>query len=196
VALVVFANDLRLRRRHPLPLVAATGFAALAVVVAASRNPQWVARFDRAIAAAFLAACLLGSLARELLTAIGRQQVTAKRSTTMAFRDHQARVALRWSLAIGLIAVSFTFGALARGRATDTVFDWLLPMVLVVFAAAPSAAPERADRDGEVRSARDVLDGFVSHQSFPSRSETARPRPLRPVPTSPTDPGADSFGSD
>jgi hypothetical protein len=186
VALTVFANNLRLRRRDPLPPVAAIGFAGLAVVVAAAHDPQWVGRFDRTIAAAFLAACLLASFAREPRTVVwGRQRVTAKRSPTMAFRDQPGRLALRWSLASGLIAVSFTVGALVGGRAGDTVFDWLLPMVLIVLFATRPVAPERAGIDDEVASAMDVLDGFVSHQSCVPRSRTARPQPLRLVPTSP-----------
>ncbi|HTW09197.1 MAG TPA: hypothetical protein VME46_16950 [Acidimicrobiales bacterium] len=165
VAMAVFGNDLRLHSRHALPPVAAAGFGSLTVAIVALHDPQWVGRFDRTIAAAFLAGCLLGSLAREPLTAgYGRQRVTPRRAASAAFRDHQARVALWWSSAIGLIAVSFTLGALVRGRAADTVFNWLLPMVLIVFAASRPAAFQQADLDEEVSWALDVVDVFTSHE--------------------------------
>jgi len=181
IALAIFANDTRLHRGGLLPRVATALFTSLLVASAALGEDQWMQRFDRAIAVAVLATCLTGSLARERLAHSGTQEEPTGLSTANAHRDRYLKTMGRWSLAMGLTAVSYGIdGALARAPATDTVFDWLLPIILVVAAVnwSPKAPPTTVG--DEVAPALDLLEGFVSHPALPHLTKMAAAKPVLP----------------
>jgi hypothetical protein len=122
-------------RRPVLELGAAGLFGALALA-GGLLAPGWthaVSPFGRAVALGFLALGTFASLGTRPVTEhYTRDRVPDSELGTGAFRGANVALTAGWSAASAALAASFSAGALLPGFFTTTVFNWLLPLLVVL----------------------------------------------------------------
>jgi hypothetical protein len=139
------------RRPKVLEIGAVVAFAAFcAVAFAASPAPHWVSQYARAIAAALLALIAFGSL---LLTPFteqyARESVPREFWSTSRFRRINRRLTLLWAFVFTAMVPSHVVAVRVGTSAANVIFNWLIPIVLVVWAAKRTAEISgSADRAG------------------------------------------------
>jgi hypothetical protein len=142
-AVAIALPSLTAGRPKMLELGAIAAFAGF-TVVAFSADPAtgaWVARYARAIAAGVLALISFGSL---LLTPFteqyARESVPRELWSSPRFKEINHRLTLMWSwVFVAMIPSHLIAGAIDTRRA-NTVFNWVVPIVLIVWAAKRTAA--------------------------------------------------------
>lgn len=128
-------------------IVAFAGFA----IVAFRADPATgalVARYARAMAAGVLALIAFGSL---LLTPFteqyARESVPRELWSSPRFRDINRRLTLMWAFVfVAMIPSHLIAGAIDTRRA-NTIFNWVVPIVLVIWAAKRTAAVSEAEHE-------------------------------------------------
>jgi hypothetical protein len=142
-AVAIALPSLTAGRPKMLELGAIAAFAGF-TVVAFSADPAtgaWVARYARGIAAGVLALISFGSL---LLTPFteqyARESVPRELWSSPRFKEINHRLTLMWSwVFVAMIPSHLIAGAIDTRRA-NTVFNWVVPIVLIVWAAKRTAA--------------------------------------------------------
>lgn len=120
-------------RRTPVGWVAMGVFGSLVVVaVLVARPHEWFEPTLRAIAVASLGLAALASLRRRPLSeAYTAERVPMHRRSEPAFLRVNRRITASWGVAAFLIAASFaTVGAMPSAVAL-TLFDWVVPIVVL-----------------------------------------------------------------
>jgi undecaprenyl pyrophosphate phosphatase UppP len=134
---VIAAPSLAAGRPKLLELGAILAFAGF-TVVAFSADPAtsaWIARYARAIAAGMLTLISFGSLlATPFTEQYARETVPHHLWSSPRFKDVNRRLTLMWSwVFVAMIPSHLIAGAIDTHRA-NTIFNWVVPAVLVVLA--------------------------------------------------------------
>lgn len=131
-------------------IVAFAGFAIVAFLADAATGAL-VARYARAMSAGVLALIAFGSL---LLTPFteqyARESVPRELWSSPRFKEINRQLTLMWAFVfVAMIPSHLIAGAIDTRRA-DTIFNWVVPIVLVIWAAKRTAAVSEAE-DGVAR---------------------------------------------
>jgi hypothetical protein len=142
-ALAIAVPSLAAGRPKLLELGAVLAFAGF-TVVAFTADPAasaWVARYARAIAASVLALISFGSLLVTPFTEqYARESVPRQLWGSSRFKAINRRLTLMWAwVFVAMIPSHLIAGAIDTRRA-NTIFNWVVPVVLVVWAAKRTAA--------------------------------------------------------
>lgn len=136
-----------------LEIGAIVAFAAFAIVafLADAATGALVARYARAVAAGVLALIAFGSL---LLTPFteqyARESVPRELWSSPRFKEINRQLTLMWAFVfVAMIPSHLIAGAIDTRRA-NTIFNWVVPIVLVIWAAKRTAAVSEAE-DGVAR---------------------------------------------
>lgn len=128
-----------LRTGHPKALELGTIIAFLAftiiALVADAETRDWLARYARGIAAALLALIAFGSLLRTPFTEqYARESVPEQHWSSPRFKSINHKLTTMWGCVFILMVPShIAAGAINTHRAA-TIFNWVIPIGLVVFA--------------------------------------------------------------
>jgi hypothetical protein len=142
-AVVIALPSVTAGRPKVLELGAVLAFAGF-TVVAFTADPAisaWVARYARAIAAGVLAVISFGSLLRTPFTEqYARESVPRRFWPSPRFKEINRRLTLMWAwVFVAMIPSHLIAGAINTHRA-NTIFNWVVPVVLIVWAAKRTAA--------------------------------------------------------
>ena len=142
-SVVIAAPSLLAGRPKLLELGAVAAFAgfACAAFLASPETGHWVAQYARAIAAALLALIAFTSLLFTPFTAqYARESVPRQFWSSPQFRQINRRLTLMWGCVFAaMVPAHLIAGAAATGPAS-LVFNWVIPVALVVWAAKRTAA--------------------------------------------------------
>ncbi len=142
-ALAIAAPSLAAGRPKLLELGAVLAFAGFTVVAftADPATSAWVARYARAIAASVLALISFSSLLVTPFTEqYARESVPRQLWGSARFKAINRRLTLMWAwVFVAMIPSHLIAGAIDTRRA-NTIFNWVVPVVLVVWAAKRTAA--------------------------------------------------------
>ncbi len=133
-----------LRAGHPKLLelgavVAFVGFTIVAVNADAATN-EWLARYARAVAAGVLALIAFGSLMLTPFTAqYARETVPEQFWSSPAFASVNRRITAIWGFVFLLMVPSHILAGAINTHRASTVFNWIVPIVLVAFAVKQTA---------------------------------------------------------
>jgi MFS family permease len=148
-AVVIALPSLTAGRPKVLELGAILAFAGFTVVAftADPATSAWVARYARAIAAGVLALISFGSL---LLTPFteqyARESVPRRFWSSPRFKEINRHLTLMWSwVFVAMIPSHLIAGAINTHRA-NTIFNWVVPIVLIIWAAKGTAALSTSER--------------------------------------------------
>jgi len=109
-------------------------FIALSLVIS-NGGVEW--RFARAVVTGTLSLVLLVTSWRSPLTeAYVRADSKPSLWSDPHFSTDNGRLARHWSAAFGVVAISFTFGAILRGSVATTLLNWLAPILVLALAVA------------------------------------------------------------
>jgi hypothetical protein len=115
------------------------GFTIVAFTVDAS-TAHWVERYGRAIAAALLALIAFGSL---LLTPFteqyARESVPREFWSSPRFAQVNRQLTLMWALVFTAMVASHVIAGALDTRRASTIFNWVVPIILIVWAAKRTA---------------------------------------------------------
>jgi hypothetical protein len=122
--------------------VAFAGFTVAAFAVDAS-TAHWLERYARAIAAALLAAIAFGSLLFIPFTEqYAREKVPRQYWNSPKFKAVNRQLTLLWAGVFSAMVVSHIIGGTINHRVTNIIFNWVIPIALVL--AAMKRVPEIA----------------------------------------------------
>jgi hypothetical protein len=130
---------------HPklLELGAVLAFVGFTVVAfgADASTTAWLGRYARAIAAGLLALIAFGSL---LLTPFteqyARESVPRAYWSSPTFKAVNRQLTLMWALVFTAMIPSHIIAGAIDTRRANTIFNWVIPVVLIVWAAKRTAA--------------------------------------------------------
>jgi hypothetical protein len=126
-----------------LELGAVTAFVGFAVVAFAAdaSTAAWLARYARAIAAGLLALIAFGSLLFTPFTEqYARESVPRRLWSSPRFVGINRQLTLMWAYVFtAMVPAHIIAGAVDTHRA-NTIFNWVIPIVLIVLAAKRTAA--------------------------------------------------------
>jgi hypothetical protein len=127
-------------------VVVFAGFAIVAFTVDASAA-AWVARYARAIAAALLALIAFGSLLVSPFTEqYARESVPREFWSSARFQQVNRRLTLMWALVFTAMVPSHVIAGAIDTRRANTIFNWVVPIILIVWAAKRTAELSAAER--------------------------------------------------
>jgi hypothetical protein len=140
-----------LRSGHPkvLELGAVVAFAGFTVValIADPSVTAWLERYARAISASLLALIAFGSLALTPFTEqYARESVQKQFWSSPRFKRVNRDLTLMWALVFLAMVPSHIVAGIVDTRRGNTIFNWVIPVALVVYAVK---------RTGRVTSAED-----------------------------------------
>lgn len=129
-------------------IVAFVGFTIVALTADAETR-EWLARYARGIAAALLALIAFGSLLRTPFTEqYARESVPSEYWSSPRFKAINRQLTTMWGLVFLLMVPSHVAaGAIDTHRAA-TIFNWVIPVGLVVIAVKLQEKLADADDDG------------------------------------------------
>lgn len=151
-AIAINLASLRAGRPKLLELGAIGAFAGLALagLLTDAATSEWLTRYARAIAAGLLALIAFGSLLWIPFTEqYARESVPRRLWSSPRFKRINRRLTVMWGLVFTVMIPSHILaGALDTHRA-NTIFNWVVPIVLVVWAVKRTAAISGATQDNE-----------------------------------------------
>lgn len=116
-------------------VAAFAGFTIVAFTVDAS-TAHWVERYARAIAASLLALIAFGSLPFTPFTEqYARASVPREFWSSSRFRQVNRQLTLMWALVFTTMVVSHVIAGAIDTRRANTIFNWVVPIILIVWAA-------------------------------------------------------------
>jgi hypothetical protein len=105
-----------------------------------------VARYARAIAAALLALIALGSLLFTPFTEqYARQSVPRELWSSPRFKQINRQLTLMWALVFCVMVPSHLIAGAVDTRQANLVFNWAIPIILIVWAAKRTGAVSGAE---------------------------------------------------
>jgi hypothetical protein len=121
--------------------IAFAGFTVVAFLVDAS-TAHWLSRYARAIAAALLALIALGSLLFVPFTEqYARERVPQQYWSSPRFKAINRRLTLLWAGVFAAMVVCHVIAGAVDKHITNVVFNWVIPIILVVSAVNRSSPP-------------------------------------------------------
>jgi hypothetical protein len=149
-AAVIALPSLTAGRPKALELGALLAFAGFTVVAftADPATSAWAARYARAIAAGVLALISFSSL---LLTPFteqyAKESVPRQVWSSPAFKQINRRLTLMWSWVFLAMVPSHLIAATIDTHRANTIFNWVVPVVLIVWAAKRTSALTSDERE-------------------------------------------------
>ena len=130
-------------------VAAFAGFTLAAFIVDAS-TAAWLARYARAIAAALLALIAFGSLLVTPFTEqYARESVPRRLWSSPRFVAVNRQLTLMWACVFTAMVPSHIVAGALDARRANTIFNWVIPIILIMWAAKRTAAVSDGQR-GEV----------------------------------------------
>jgi MFS family permease len=130
----------RLRVLEIGAIVAFVGFTVLAFIADPAAT-HWVSRYARAIAALLLALIAFGSLLFVPFTEqYARESVPREYWSTPRFKRINRRLTLMWGSVFLAMVASHTAAGAIDTRRGNTIFNWVIPIILIVWAVKRTAA--------------------------------------------------------
>jgi hypothetical protein len=121
------------------------GFAVVAFLVDAS-TAHWVARYARGIAALILSLIAFASLLFTPFTEqYAREQVPEQYWGSPKFKMINRKLTTMWACIFGAMVPFHAIAGTVNTRAGNIVFNWAIPLGLVVWGIKRSSAPDEAD---------------------------------------------------
>jgi hypothetical protein len=137
-AIAVAAPGIAAGRPKSLEIGAILAFAAFTVasVVVDPAADDFLTRYARAIAAALLAAIALVSLLGTPFTEqYARESVDERYWSSPVFKRVNRQLTLMWALVFAAMVPSHLIAGALDTRRGNTIFNWVVPIVLIVWAA-------------------------------------------------------------
>jgi hypothetical protein len=153
-SVVVALPSLARRRPKVLELGAIVAFAAFTVVAftADAAVSHAVVRYARAIAAGALAVIAFGSLLFSPFTAqYARESVPRALWFSPRFIEINRRLTVMWGLVFVAMVPSHLIAGVVDSHRTDVLFNWIVPVVLVWWAAKRTGQLSSADAERGAR---------------------------------------------
>ncbi len=127
-------------------VVAFAGFTVVAFAADAS-TAAWLARYARAIAAGLLALIAFGSLLVTPFTEqYARESVPRRYWSSPRFVAINRKLTLMWACVFTAMVPAHIIAGEIDTRRANTIFNWVIPIVLVVWAAKRTAAVSDDDQ--------------------------------------------------
>jgi hypothetical protein len=121
-------------------VLAFVGFTVVAFTADASTG-AWVARYGRAIAAALLALIAFGSLLLIPFTEqYARASVPRELWSAPRFKQLNRQLTLMWGLVFCVMVTSHVIAGAIDTRRANTIFNWVVPIILIVWAVKRTGA--------------------------------------------------------
>jgi hypothetical protein len=131
-------------------VIAFVGF----TIVALTADPatrDWLARYARAVSAALLALIAFGSLLRTPFTEqYARESVPRQFWSSPRFKQVNRQLTAMWGAVFVLMVPSHVVAGLIDTRRGNTIFNWVIPVALIILAAKQT---ERVKQEGAGRDA-------------------------------------------
>jgi hypothetical protein len=125
-------------------VAAFVGFAIVAVVADASAT-MWLERYARAIAALMLAAIAFGSLLFTPFTEqYARESVPRQFWSSPRFQQVNRRLTTMWGCVFSAMVVSHVLAGAIDTRRGNTIFNWVIPIILIVWAVKRTSEVSQA----------------------------------------------------
>jgi hypothetical protein len=126
-------------------VLAFVGFTAVAFTADAS-TAAWVARYARAIAASLLAVIAFASLLFTPFTEqYARETVAREFWSSPRFKLVNRKLTLMWALVFCAMVPSHLVAGAIDTRRANTIFNWVVPIILVIWAAKRTSELSAAD---------------------------------------------------
>ncbi|MGH8861609.1 MAG: hypothetical protein ACRDVG_10310 [Jatrophihabitantaceae bacterium] len=157
-AIVVAIPGVRARRPKILEIGTIFAFVGLtaAAVAVDPGHADWLQRYARAIAAALLATIALISVVTTPFTEqYARQTVPPQYWSSARFKQINRELTLLWAIVFVAMVPSHIVAGYVDTRRSNTIFNWVIPIALVVFAA------KRTEKAGRIE---DTPDRALAHQ--------------------------------
>jgi hypothetical protein len=126
-------------------VVAFVGFTVAAFIVDPSTS-HWLARYARAIAALLLASIAFSSLLFVPFTEqYARESVPQQFWSTPRFKRVNRQLTVMWGCVFLVMAVSHVIAGAIDTRRGNTIFNWVVPIILIVWAVKRTGALSEPD---------------------------------------------------
>jgi hypothetical protein len=142
-AVAIALPGLRAGRPKVLELSAVAAFAGFTVVAFAAdvSTAAWLARYARAIAAGLLALIAFGSLLVTPFTEqYARESVPRQYWSSPRFVAVNRKLTLMWACVFTAMVPAHIIAGAIDTRRANTIFNWVIPIVFIVWAAKQTAA--------------------------------------------------------
>jgi hypothetical protein len=156
-AVAISLPSVRAGRPKVLELGAIVAFIGFMIVAFAGDDAtrDWLARYARAVSAGLLALIAFGSLMRTPFTEqYARESVPREYSSSPVFRRVNRQITAMWGAVFVLMVPSHILAGAIDTHRAFTIFNWVVPIALVVFAVKTTARLSAAADEGETAAAR------------------------------------------
>jgi hypothetical protein len=136
-AAVISFPSIRAGRPKALEIGTVAAFLAIAVIalVADSTTRDWLVRYGRGVAAGLLALIAFTSLLRTPFTEqYARESVPEALWSSPRFKSINRQLTLMWGVVFLLMVPSHVIAGIIDTHRAFTIFNWVIPIALVVFA--------------------------------------------------------------
>jgi hypothetical protein len=137
-SVVIAAPSVAARRPKLLELAAVLAFVGFSVAsfIADPSATAWLARYARAIAALLLALIAFSSLLFIPFTEqYARESVPRQFWSTPRFKQINRQLTLMWGCVFLVMMVSHVIAGAIDTRRGNTIFNWVVPIILIIWAA-------------------------------------------------------------
>lgn len=126
-------------------VAAFVGFAIVALLADASTT-MWLERYARAIAALMLAAIAFGSLLFTPFTEqYARESVPRQFWSSPRFQQVNRRLTTMWGFVFSAMVFSHVLAGAIDTRRANTIFNWVIPIILIVWAVKRTSDVSQAE---------------------------------------------------
>ena len=141
-AVLISLPSLRAGRPKLLELGAIAAFIGFTIVALSADDAtrEWLARYARAVSAGLLATIAFGSLTTTPFTEqYARESVPPQYWSSPVFKSINRRITTIWGFVFLLMIPSHILAGAIDTHRAETFFNWVVPIVLVVFAVKQTA---------------------------------------------------------
>jgi hypothetical protein len=141
-AVLISLPSLRAGRPKVLELGAIVAFIGFTIVALSADDAtrEWLARYARAVSAGLLATIAFGSLmATPFTEQYARESVPSQYWSSPVFKGINRRITTIWGFVFLLMIPSHILAGAIDTHRAETFFNWVVPIVLVVFAVKQTA---------------------------------------------------------
>jgi hypothetical protein len=141
-AVLISLPSLRAGRPKLLELGAIVAFIGFTIVALSADDAtrEWLARYARAVSAGLLATIAFGSLmATPFTEQYARESVPSQYWSSPVFKSINRRITTIWGFVFLLMIPSHILAGAIDTHRAETFFNWVIPIVLVVFAVKQTA---------------------------------------------------------
>jgi hypothetical protein len=135
-------------------VLAFVGFTVAAALLDSSAS-DWLARYARAIAASLLALIAFGSLLRTPFTEqYARESVPREYWSSPRFKHVNRSLTAMWGLVFAVMVPAHVIAGAIDTRRANTIFNWVIPIALIVWAAKRTARVSEGDAGAPAQQAQ------------------------------------------